>query len=120
MDSRLGLDDSGVWPSVELPKASPSLPPFRHCSGSATHTPSQNNFKTVAMTWMNGRTNSPMAGRAFLRCAARKGSAKDLPFAASSRQKVPEQSRTRWPHMSLWFDSLVALLNSSSFAEAVY
>lgn len=88
------LDDSGAWPSAGH---SPKPPP--HCPLSTTeqgalHTlvPSQNNFKTVTMTWMKRWTNSPMSGRAFLHCASRKplGSAEDLPFATGFRQKVPK------------------------------
>lgn len=88
------LDDSGAWPSAGR---SPKPPP--HCPLSTTeqgalHTliPSQNNFKTVTMTRMNRWTNSPMSGRAFLHCAARKalGSAEDLPFAIGFRRKVPK------------------------------
>lgn len=88
------LDDSGAWPSVgHSPKPSPRCPLSATAWG-ALHAlaPSQNNFKTVTMSWMNGWTNSPVSGKVFLCCTARKalGSAKDLPFATGFRQNVPK------------------------------
>lgn len=85
------LDDSGAWPSAGHSPKPPPRHPLSATARGALHAlaPSRNNFKTVTMTWTNGQTNSPMSGRAFLRCATRKalGSAEDLPFATGLRQK---------------------------------
>lgn len=69
MGSRLlwmTLEGDCLWDTPQSLAVTVPFPPMY------TLAPSQNTFKTVMMTRVNGQTNSPMSGMAFLPCAVRK------------------------------------------------